>query len=165
MIAQFERKRQEYELAAEQRKQFQVQMQLFQEKDAHEKHEIEQMALDLERAGLSPGYQSEPTTPPRELERRGLEHRDSVSYGSSVFARSNRYSIPNFTSPPGNTRSSRSGSQLTSPPSDVTQTPHNQVVSDSLPSRSVPGSRRGSNDRASAFIPETSGSARRNAAS
>ena len=164
MIAQFERKKQEYELAAEQRNQFRVQMQLFNEKDARELQEIEQIALDLQKAGINPGYQSEPTTPPRELERRGAEHRDSVSYGSSVFSRSNRYSTSTFASPPGNTRSSRSGSQLTSPPSELTQIPQNHIAPDSLPSKSVPGSRRGSNDRTSAFVPETSGSARRNAA-
>ena len=33
-----------------------------------------------------------------------------------------------------------------------------------LPSKSVPGSRRGSNDRVSAYVPETNGTSRRNAA-
>ena len=154
MCLQLEKKKQEYEMAAEKRKQFHTQMQLFSEQEAREKQEIEQITRDLQRAGINPGYQSEPTTPP---ERRELSF-------SSTFSRSNRYSTSSFTSPPGNTRSSRSGSQLTSPPSELAQPLHNQINSDILPSKSVPSSRRGSNDRVTAFVPETSGSARRNAA-
>ncbi|KAL9131734.1 MAG: hypothetical protein Q9217_000409 [Psora testacea] len=149
-----EKKKQEYEMAAEKRKQFHTQMQLFSEQEAREKQEIEQMTRDLQRAGINPGYQSEPTTPP---ERRELSF-------TSTFSRSNRYSTSSFASPPGNTRSSRSGSQLTSPPSELAQPLHKQINSDTLPSKSVPNSRRGSNDRVTAFVPETNGSARRNAA-
>ena len=112
------------------------------------------MTQDLQKAGLSAGYQSEPTTPP--------EYRDQ-GY-PSVFGRSNRYSSSSLTSPPGlSVRSHRSGSQLTSPPSELASTLHNHGNSDTMPSKSVPGSRRGSNDRVTAYVPETNGSARRNA--
>ena len=127
----------------------------YQVREAHKKEELDRMTLDLERASYNAGQQSEPTTPP--------EYRDHAF--PSAFSRSNRYSSSSITSPPGlNTRSSRSGSQLTSPPSELIQTLHNSLNSDMLPSKSVPGSRRGSNDRASAYVPETNGTSRRNAA-
>lgn len=133
-------------------------MEAFHQQEALEqelKEQMEQLALGLQQAGIYPGYQSEPTTPP--------ERRDQII--TSGFPRSNRYSSSSLTSPPGlNTRSSRSGSQLTSPPSELAQTLHNHIYTDTLPSKSVPSSRRGSNDRASAYVPETNGSARRNAA-
>ncbi|KAL9066719.1 MAG: hypothetical protein Q9161_007401 [Pseudevernia consocians] len=150
-----ERKRQEYEMLAEKRKKHAALMFDFQTREAQRKEELDRMTLDLERASYNAGHQSEPTTPP--------EYRDHAF--PSVFARSNRYSSSSITSPPGlNTRSSRSGSQLTSPPSELAQTLHNSINSDVVPSKSVPGSRRGSNDRASAYVPETNGTSRRNAA-
>ena len=112
------------------------------------------MARELHRASIDHGYASEPTTPPEMREQ---------SYGSSVLSgRTNRYSTSSFTSPPPNARSSRSGSQLTSPPADLLMFASHQDGRESLPSRSVPNSRRGSTDRVSAFVPETNGSARRN---
>ena len=115
-------------------------------KAAHEKQELDQMAQDLQRVNVGAGHQSEPTTPP--------EYRDQFP---SVFSRNNRYSMSSLASPPGlNNRSSRSGSQLTSPPSEIAQTLHNHINSDTLPSKSVPGSRRGSSDRVSVYIPESS---------
>ncbi|KAL9134916.1 MAG: hypothetical protein Q9175_003903 [Cornicularia normoerica] len=152
---QVEKKRQEYEMLAEKRKQHAALLFDYQAREARQKEELDRMTLDLERASYNAGHQSEPTTPP--------EYRDHAF--PSVFGRSNRYSSSSITSPPGlNTRSSRSGSQLTSPPSELAQTLHNSVNSDMLPSKSVPGSRRGSNDRASAYVPETNGTSRRNAA-
>ncbi len=112
------------------------------------------MTQDLNRVNLFAGHQSEPTTPP--------EYRDNVFPSASVFSRSNRYSVSSLASPPGmNNRSSRSGSQLTSPPTELAQTLHNHISSDTLPSKSVPGSRRGSNDRVSAYIPEMNGTSQR----
>ena len=154
-VCQVEKKRQEYEILAEKRKQHAALLFDFQTRETRQKEELDRMTLDLERASYNAGHQSEPTTPP--------EYRDHAF--PSVFARSNRYSSSSITSPPGlNTRSSRSGSQLTSPPSELAQTLHNSINSDLLPSKSVPGSRRGSNDRASAYVPETNGTSRRNAA-
>jgi len=152
---QLEKKRQEYETISEQKKLMEAQMSILNQKADREKEELDQMTHELHRAGLNPGHQSEPTTPP--------ERYDQTF--SSVFSRSNRYSSSSLTSPPGiNTRSSRSGSQLTSPPSEPTQAIHGNLGQDTLPSKSVPSSRRGSNDRVTAYVPETNGSARRSAA-
>ena len=135
-------------MLSEQRRRFEVEFELFNLQQAREKEELDQMAQDLKRLNLSAGHQSEPTTPP--------EYRDQVF--PSVFARSNRYSASSLASPPGlNSRPSRSGSQITSPPTEIAQTLHNHINSDTIPSKSVPGSRRGSNDRISAYIPETNG--------
>ncbi|MCJ1471265.1 hypothetical protein MMC07_009913 [Pseudocyphellaria aurata] len=151
-----EKKRMEYEMLREQRRRFEAELELFNLQQAREKQELDQMAQDLSRVNLSAGHQSEPTTPP--------EYREHVF--PSVFSRNNRYSASNLASPPGlNNRSSRSGSQLTSPPTELAQTLHNHINSDTLPSKSVPGSRRGSNDRVSAYIPEISGTGQRTSAS
>lgn len=140
----------------EQRRRFEAELELFNLQQAREKQELDQMAQDLSRVNLSAGHQSEPTTPP--------EYRDQVF--PSVFSRNNRYSTSSLASPPGlNNRSSFSGSQLTSPPAELAQTLHNHINSDTLPSKSVPGSRRGSNDRVSAYIPEMNGTGQRASAS
>ncbi|KAL6720161.1 hypothetical protein ACLMJK_002082 [Lecanora helva] len=149
-----EKKRQELKSLQEQRERFEAQMAFFNQQQAAEKEELERMTRDLQQSSLNVGHQSEPTTPP--------EFRDAT-FGS-VFGRSNRYSLSSVTSPPGINRSSRSGSQLTSPPSELAQTLHNHINSDTLPSKSVPGSRRGSNEGIRAYVPETNGTSRRNAA-
>lgn len=132
----------------EQRRRFEVEFELFNLQQAREEEELDQMALDLQTTTLSSGHQSEPTTPP--------EHRDHGF--PSVFSRNNRYSASSLASPPGlNSRPGRSGSQITSPPTEIAQTLHNHINSDTLPSKSVPGSRRGSNDRVSVYVPETNG--------
>lgn len=151
---QVEKKRQELKTLQEQREHFEAQMALFTKQQAIEKEELERMTFDLQQSNLNAGHQSEPTTPP--------EYREPV-FGST-FGRSNRYSTSSITSPPGLNRSSRSGSQLTSPPSELAHTLNNHVISDTLPSKSVPSSRRGSNEAIRAYVPETNGSSRRNAA-
>jgi len=154
-MSQFEKKRKELEALSEEKSHYQAHMHLLNQQVVREQQELEGLTQDLHQMGMNPGYQSEPTTPP--------ERRDQPF--SSVFSRSNRYSSSSLTSPLGaNTRSSRSGSQLTSPPTELAQTPHNHVNPETVPSKSVPGSRRGSNDRVTAYVPETSGSARRNGA-
>ena len=152
--AQVEKKRQELKTLQEQRERFEAQMALFNQQQAAEKEEFDRMTKDLQQSSLNAGHQSEPTTPP--------EYRDAT-FGSS-FGRSNRYSTSSITSPSGLNRSNRSGSLLTSPPSELAQTLHNHVASDTLPSKSVPGSRRGSNEGIRAYVPETNGTSRRNAA-
>ncbi|KAI4206974.1 MAG: hypothetical protein LQ346_000806 [Caloplaca aetnensis] len=150
-----EKKRMELELLQEQRKMFNKEMERLSLQTAREKQELDQMTQDLQRANLGAGHQSEPTTPP--------EYRDQFP---SVFSRNNRYSMSSLASPPGlNNRSSRSGSQLTSPPSEIAQTLHNHINSDTLPSKSVPGSRRGSNDRVSVYMPDPSTAGQRGPAS
>lgn len=151
---QVEKKRQELKNLQEQRERFEAQMAIFNKQQALEKEELDRMTFDLQQSSLNAGHQSEPTTPP--------EYRDSV-FGSA-FGRSNRYSTSSITSPPGLNRSSRSGSQITSPPSELAQTLHNHINPDTLPSKSVPGSRRGSNEAIRAYVPETNGTSRRNGA-
>ena len=125
-------------------------MKLFDLQQEREKQELEQMAEDLTRLHMTAGHQSEPTTPP--------EYRDHVF--PSVLSRPNRFSTSSLTSSltsplgPSN-RAFRSGSQLTSPPSDLVQSPQHQVLANKLPSKSVPGSRRGSNDKDKVFVPES----------
>ncbi|KAI4161670.1 MAG: hypothetical protein LQ342_004678 [Letrouitia transgressa] len=139
----YEKKKVDYEKMKEQQKQFE---QEFKRLEQQEKRELDIMAQDLTKINLS-GHQSEPTTPP--------EYHDQVS--PSTYSRHNRYSTPNLTSPPGlYNRSGRSGSQITSPPAELAQTLHNHISSDTLPSKSVPGSRRGSNDRVPIYVPEVS---------
>ncbi|KAL8838035.1 MAG: hypothetical protein Q9170_002316 [Blastenia crenularia] len=150
-----EKKRMELELLQEQRKLFNKEMERLAVQTAREKQELDQMTQDLQHVNLGPGHQSEPTTPP--------EYRDQFR---STFPRNNRYSMSSLASPPGlNNRSSRSGSQLTSPPAEIAQTLHNHINSDTLPSKSVPGSRRGSNDRVSVFVPESTIAGQRGATS
>lgn len=152
---QVEKKRLELEYLQEHNQHFK---QIIDEQEARQKMELDQMTQDLNRVSLSAGHQSEPTTPP--------EYREYAYPSSSVFARTNRYSTSSLASPPGlNNRSSRSGSVLTSPPTELAQTLHNHINSDTLPSKSVPGSRRGSNDRVSAYLPELSSISQRPAAS
>lgn len=82
------------------------------------------------------GHQSEPTTPP--------EYRETSGF-PSIFSRPNRYSTSSLTSPPGIfNRPARSGSLLTSPLSGTL--PSRFAFDDQLPSRSVPGSRRNSDE-------------------
>jgi hypothetical protein len=138
----------------EQRRRFDAELEIFNMQQAKEKQELDQMAQELHRVNLSTGHQSEPTTPP--------EYRDH-GY-PSVFSRTNRYSSSSLTSPPGLNRTSRSGSQLTSPPSELAQTLHNHINSDTLPSKSVPGSRRGSSDRIAGYVPEISSTTQRGGA-
>ena len=108
--------------------------------------EIYRMRSDLQNTKLSPGHPSEPTPPP--------EYRDQVF--PSIYSRRNRYSSSSLVSPPGlNNRLSRSGSQVTSPPNEPIQSQQGLNESDKLPSKSVPGSRRGSNDRVSSYMTDS----------
>ncbi|KAI9823340.1 MAG: hypothetical protein M1832_002564 [Thelocarpon impressellum] len=126
-----EKKRHEYEILREQRRRFEAEMQLIDLQQQKEEQEIMQMTEALGQVTTSAGYQSEPTTPP--------EYRDS-GFPSSL-SRPNRFSTSSLTSPPGLNKSV--GSQLASP---VSELPHSQVVSNKMPSKSVPGSRRNSDE-------------------
>lgn len=113
-------------------------MQLLDLQQRREEQELAQMQEDLGRNNNGhTGHQSEPTTPP--------EYRDTNSGFPSVFSRPNRYSTSSLTSPPGlYNRPGRSGSQLTSPQSGIMQS--RLHMDDKLPSKSVPGSRRNSDE-------------------
>lgn len=117
----------EYEKIREQKRLFDAEL---------AKHEVELGAM-LEEHGRLSGHQSEPTTPP--------EYRENPSGFPSVFSRPNRYSLSSLTSPPGlANRSARSGSVLASPQSGVPLSRF--AFDDQLPSWSVPGSRRNSDE-------------------
>jgi hypothetical protein len=113
------------------------------------------MAIDLQGLNLSSGHQSEPTTPP--------EYRDHVF--PSIYSRRNRYSSSSLVSPPSglNTRVGRSGSQIVTPLPEPFRASATDSA-DKLPSKSVPGSRRGSTDRVSSYLPEIGMSSQRAAA-
>lgn len=123
---QIEKKRMEYEKIREQKRLFDAEL---------AKHEVE-LAM-LEEHGRLSGHQSEPTTPP--------EYRENPTGFPSVFSRPNRYSLSSLQSPPGlANRSARSGSVLASPQSGVPLSRF--AFDDQLPSWSVPGSRRNSDE-------------------
>ncbi|KAI9863830.1 MAG: hypothetical protein M1813_003482 [Trichoglossum hirsutum] len=129
-----EKKRIEYELLKERRRQFEADMQLIDLQQRKEEQEISQIAEALNRASRSSGHQSEPTTPP--------EHRDSGF--PSLFSHPNRFSTSSIVTPLGIfNRLGRSGSQLITPPSEPAQS---QGASNKMPSKSVPGSRRNSDE-------------------
>lgn len=118
-------------------------MQLLDLQQRREEQELAQMQEDLGRTNMNnnnnsaPGRQSEPTTPP--------EYRESSNGFPSAFSRPNRYSTSSITSPPGlYGRSSRSGSQLTSPHSSISQARF--IMDEQLSAQSVPGSRRNSDE-------------------
>lgn len=109
-------------------------MQLLDLQQKREEQELAQMQEEIGRTHVT--AQSEPTTPP--------EFQDSNSGFPSAFSRPNRYSTSSLVSPPGLfNRSSRSGSQITSPQSGFM--PH-LMMDDKAPSRSTPGSRRNSDE-------------------
>ena len=147
MRAQIERKRIEYEKLREQRLKFEIELENFKLQQAVEKKELEQMTQDLHGVNIAPGHQSEPTTPP--------EYRDHNF--PSIYSRRNRYSSSSLISPPGlgASRNPRPVSQLQSPPAEARQAQGDSGNTDKLPSKSVPGSRRGSNDRITPYTAET----------
>ncbi|OAA76685.1 Armadillo-like helical [Akanthomyces lecanii RCEF 1005] len=129
-----EQKKMEYERIREQRRRFELEMQKLDQQSRREAQELAQMEEEIVRLG---GHQSEPTTPP--------EYRDHNSGFPSMFSRPNRYSTSSLTSPPGLfNRPGRSGSQVTSPPSGLMQSRYG--YDEPLPSRSVPTTRRNSDD-------------------
>ncbi|OTB12970.1 hypothetical protein K445DRAFT_173421 [Daldinia sp. EC12] len=135
-----EKKKIEYEKLREQKRRFEAEMHKLDQQQRRDEFDIAQMQEDLGRGnglGLT-GHQSEPTTPP--------EYRETSSGFPTMFSRPNRYSTPSLglVSPPGLfNRPGRSGSQLTSPQSGILQS---RFFDDAIPSRSVPGSRRNSDE-------------------
>lgn len=132
-----EKKKAEYERIREQKRRFEVEMYKLDQQQRDEEKELARLAVDLGRFG----HQSEPTTPP--------EYRDSINGFPGVFSRPNRYSTSTLISPPGFfTRPGRSGSQLTSPPPGLLQSLGSSqfAFNNQLPSRSVPASRRNSDE-------------------
>ncbi|KAK4212858.1 Pumilio y domain family member 4 [Rhypophila decipiens] len=131
-----EKKRQDYERLREHKRRFEAEIYKLDAQQRMEERELALMAEDL-TIGRFAGHQSEPTTPP--------EYRETSSGFPTMFSRPNRYSTSSLTSPPGLfNRPARSGSQLASPQSGLIQSRF--AFDDQLPSRSVPGSRRNSDE-------------------
>lgn len=131
-VSQLEKKKLEYERIREQRRRFELEMQKLEQAQKREELELAKIQDDLRH-----GHQSEPTTPP--------EYRNDQGY-SSFFGRPNRYSTSSLTSPPGLfNRPGRSGSQLQSPQSGIIQSSRG-FFDEHLPSRSVPTTRRNSDE-------------------
>lgn len=100
-------------------------------------HDLERISTRLNRISLT-GPVSEPTTPPEYAE----------SGFSNRFSRSSRLSMNSIISPPGlSKRISQSSSQITSPPANRLSGHGSFSQSSQIPSaKSVPGSRRGSDE-------------------
>ncbi|KAK3315010.1 hypothetical protein B0H66DRAFT_535903 [Apodospora peruviana] len=132
-----EKKRMDYERLREHKRRFEAEIHKLDAQQRQEERELQLMQEDL-TIGRFAGHQSEPTTPP--------EYRETSSGFPTLFSRPNRYSTSSLTSPPGlYNRPGRSGSQLASPQSGIIQQPR-FAFDDQLPSRSVPGSRRNSDE-------------------
>ncbi|PYH99964.1 hypothetical protein BO71DRAFT_312972 [Aspergillus ellipticus CBS 707.79] len=130
LLSSFEKKRQHIEYMREQKRRFEEDMKMLDLQHEREKLEMDQIAKDLAKAGLS-GPVSEPTTPP--------EYRENAF---PAFTRPNRFSTSSVTSSPG-FFNVFAPAQVTTPPSQVNhssaQTPTNRFSV-----HSVPGSRRNS---------------------
>ncbi|EJT71478.1 RNA-binding protein [Gaeumannomyces tritici R3-111a-1] len=135
-----EKKRMEYEKLREQKRRFEAEMQKLDLQQRREEQELAAMTEDLGR--IAAGHQSEPTTPP--------EYRDPNAGFPNIFSRPNRYSTSSLVSPPGllYNRPGRSGSQLASPQSGGGNLPLTRgfAFDDQLPARSMPGTRRNSDE-------------------
>ncbi|KAJ5670742.1 uncharacterized protein N7477_006105 [Penicillium maclennaniae] len=129
LLSSFEKKRQHIEYMREQKRRFEEDMKLLDMQHEKEKNEMDQLARDLAKAGLS-GPVSEPTTPP--------EYRDAPL--STAISRPGRFSTSSVTSSPG-FFSAFAGSQLTSPQAP-SHAAHGSV--DRFAGHSLPGSRRNS---------------------
>ncbi|KAK0626222.1 armadillo-type protein [Immersiella caudata] len=131
-----EKKRMDYERLREHKRRFEAEIHKLDAQQRMEERELALMQEDL-NVGRFGGHQSEPTTPP--------EYRETSAGFPTMFSRPNRYSTSSLTSPPGIfNRPGRSGSQLASPQSGIMQSRF--AFDDQLPSRSVPGSRRNSDE-------------------
>ena len=108
-------------------------MELIDLQSRREEEEISRLSSDIQY-----GKHSQPTTPP--------EFGDSNGFPTAL-SRPNRFSMSSIT--PGMTtpRGSRSGSLLMSPPSGN--------ASNGLPSKSVPGSRRNSDEEGDEFVQDS----------
>lgn len=124
-----EKKKLEYEKLREQKRRFEAEMQKLDQQQR-------ELREDLRPVLTLGGHQSEPTTPP--------EYRDTNPGFPTMFSRPNRYSMSSLVSPPGIfNRPGRSGSHLTSPQSSIMPPRYHD---DSLPYRSVPATRRNSDE-------------------
>ncbi|KAK8179388.1 armadillo-type protein [Phyllosticta citribraziliensis] len=131
-VQMLEKKKNDLEALKEQRARFDAEMESYEKPFKGTQIDYSRFGDEINRTNL-PAPQSEPTTPP--------EYRDNGF--PTAFSRPQRYSVQSFTSPQSGTtlsnRPSRSGSQITSPP-------HVSHGISHMPSKSMPGSRRGSDE-------------------
>lgn len=130
---QSEKKARQYEELLAQQRRIQAQMAMIDPDTRREVDEHQRLEKDITM--FTTGHQSEPNTPP--------EYYSSVN---NFTARSNRFSASSVTSPPGlHTRPNRTGSHFVSPPVTYTR-PFTSHATSTMPSKSVPASRRGSDE-------------------
>ncbi|KAJ5167722.1 Armadillo-like helical [Penicillium canariense] len=134
LLSSFEKKRQHIEYMREQKRRFEEDMKLLDMQHEKEKIEMDQLARDLAKAGLS-GPVSEPTTPP--------DHSEPTVSSAS---RPGRFSTSSVTSSPGFFSAFAPSSQLTSPqaPSHSHSAQPAQQPVDRFAGHSMPTSRRNS---------------------
>lgn len=123
-----EKKKLEYEYLKEQRRRFEAEMELIDLQSRRGEEEINRLSSDL-RYGKQPAH-SQPTTPPEYNESNGFP---------TAFSRPNRFSMSSITPSMTTPRGSRTNSQVASPPA-------NFFGNGNLPSQSVPGTRRNSDE-------------------
>ncbi|KAF9701988.1 hypothetical protein EKO04_000277 [Ascochyta lentis] len=121
-----EKKKLEYEYLKEQRRRFEAEMELIDLQSRRGEEEIHRLSSEV-RYG-KPAH-SQPTTPP--------EHSDNGF--PNAFSRPNRFSMSSIQPSKITPRGSRANSQVTSPPSSF-------FNNNGLPSQSVPGTRRNSDE-------------------
>ncbi|KAL1306571.1 hypothetical protein AAFC00_005256 [Neodothiora populina] len=130
-ITPSERKARQYEELLAQQRRIQAQMALIDPETRLAVEEHQRLEQDISL--FTSGHQSEPTTPP--------DYYSSLSRPSS-----NRFSSASLASPPGiHTRPAHSVSQFTSPQAAFVR-PFTSHASSTIPSQSVPASRRGSDE-------------------
>ncbi|KAF2205397.1 ARM repeat-containing protein [Delitschia confertaspora ATCC 74209] len=136
-----ERKKLEYEYLKEQKRRFEAEMELIDMQSKQDEAEITRLSSDIKY-----GKHSQPTTPP--------EYSDINGFPTAL-SHPHRFSISSIASPPGmgtsTPRGSRSGSQLMSPPSVSSKSTQPSTAGSFLPSKSVPGSRRGSDEDSDSY--------------
>jgi len=122
-----EKKKLEYEYLKEQRRRFEAEMELIDLQSRRGEEEINRLSTEV-RYG-KPAH-SQPTTPPEHSEGNGFP---------TAFSRPNRFSMSSINSGMISNRDSRANSQVTSPPSTF-------QGNGGLPSHSMPGTRRNSDE-------------------
>jgi len=129
---QSEKKARQYEELLAQQRRIQAQMAMIDPDTRREVDEHQRLEQDITM--FTTGHQSEPNTPP--------EYYSSVN---NYTARPNRFSASSLTSPPGLQARPHRTSQLSSPPVTYTR-PFTSHATSTMPSKSVPASRRGSDE-------------------
>ncbi|KAH7117974.1 armadillo-type protein [Dendryphion nanum] len=125
-----EKKKLEYEYLKEQRRRFEAEMELIDLQSRRDEAEISRLSSDIQY-----GKHSQPTTPP--------EYSDSFGFPTAL-SRPNRFSMSSITG-----ATTPRGSQVLSPPSS--QATQGTSNNGHLPSKSVPGSRRNSDEEGDDF--------------